>query len=61
MSFSMTADRARSARADAEMAKLLKLWGQQAEQTALRGEMTAPTRLKLLEAVAAVLDHPRVS
>lgn len=61
MGFTLTADKARSARADSEMAKTLKLWAQEAELIAQRGEMTPQRRLKLMEAIGATLDHPRVT
>lgn len=59
MSFSLTPDKALAARADYEMATILLTWAQEARQAALRGEITAPKRLRLLEAVGAALDHPR--
>jgi hypothetical protein len=61
MRFDMTADKIRSARADAAMAQHLKLWAQTAEQLALRGELDRPTRLKLMLAIGAALDHPQVT
>jgi hypothetical protein len=61
MAFDMSPDKARSAHADAAMATMLLIWAQITRETALRGEMTAPQRLLLLEAVAAVSDHPRLT
>jgi hypothetical protein len=59
--FSMSAEKAMAARADAEMATVLLTWAQEARETALRGGMTAPRRLLLLEAVGILMDHPRVT
>jgi hypothetical protein len=50
MSFSLTADRARSARTDYLMASALMLRAQQLGQKALRGEITPPERCDLVEA-----------
>lgn len=61
MSFTLTADKARAAHADARMATTLILWAQEARETALRHGLGLPQRLKLLEALGAVLDHPKVT
>lgn len=58
--FNMPSDKARTAHGDYRMATILLTWAQEARQTALRGTMTSPQRLRLLEAVAAIADHPKV-
>lgn len=50
MSFALTADKVRSARADVETATRLIVWAQTQREIARRGEMTAPVRLKLMAA-----------
>jgi hypothetical protein len=58
--FDLSPEKAMAARADCEMAKIMKLWAQESIMIATRGEMTPARRLKLLEAYSVILDHPRI-